>query len=149
MAHVLTLEEIDKLLLSSSDPTANILWAEMKTTHGIQFEILQLEFAMDEDYYEALLLGCAYSYSYYKYSYNKRWRCWSEKPTPREREETAWLEESNKEETQSKLKSNLLKLKTAATQGNTARDTYYFPPYSTLSINKENINDYNNGWRPL
>ena len=92
MAHVLTLEEIDKLLLSSSDPTANILWAETKSKRGIQFSIFQLEFAMDEDYYEALLLGCAYPYSYYKYSYNRRWRCWSEKPTSREREEAAWLE---------------------------------------------------------
>lgn len=92
MAHVLTLEEIDKLLLSD-DPTANILWAETKSKRGVQFGIFQLEFAMDEDYYEALLLGCAWPYSYYKYSYNVRWRCWSEKPTSREREETAWLRE--------------------------------------------------------
>lgn len=93
MAHVLTLEEIDKLLLSA-DPTAAILWAETKSSRNdkVHFGIFKLDQSMEPDYYEALLLGCEWPCSYYKYTYNRRWRCWSEKPTPREREETAWLE---------------------------------------------------------
>jgi len=86
---VMTLEEIDNMLAESSEEYNKIFWAEVKSRTRYSFGVFQLSI-LDDDDYEALLLGCSWSALYRRSSYGIRWRCWTSRPTDEQREATPW-----------------------------------------------------------
>jgi len=88
---VMTLEEIDNRLAESSEEYNKIFWAEVKSRTRYSFGVFQLSI-LDDDDYEALLLGCSWSALYRRSSYGIRWRCWTSRPTDEQRKEARWDE---------------------------------------------------------
>ena len=86
---VMTLEEIDNRLAESSEEYNKIFWAEVKSRTRYSFGVFQLSI-LDDDDYEALLLGCSWSALYRRSSYGIRWRCWTSRPTDAQREAAPW-----------------------------------------------------------
>jgi hypothetical protein len=87
--HVLSLEEIDDIVTKSNKEHERIFWAEVKSRTRYSFGVFQLDLATNDDY-EALLLGCAWPAWYRRSSYGFRWRCWSSRPTDKQRKGTPW-----------------------------------------------------------
>lgn len=86
---LLTLEEIDHKLNSATKEYETIFWAEVKSLKRISFGVFNLDFSMDGGY-EALLLGCSWPFHYRRETYGITWRCWTSKPTDKQREAIPW-----------------------------------------------------------
>ena len=85
---VLTLEEVEERM-NTNDAYDSIFYAEVRTLTKTSFGVFQLNFD-SEDYYVAMLLGSSFPAWYRKESYGKKWRCWSTKPTIKQRQEVKW-----------------------------------------------------------
>ena len=85
---VLTLEEVEERM-NTNDAYDSIFYAEVRTLTKTSFGVFQLNFD-SEDYYVAMLLGSSFPAWYRKESYGHKWRCWSAKPTIKQRQEVKW-----------------------------------------------------------
>jgi hypothetical protein len=86
---VLTLEEIDNIICTTTNDYERLLWAEARSKTRSSFGILQLDIDTDNNY-EALLIGCSWPVCYRRETYGVKWRCWSARPTDEKRRDTPW-----------------------------------------------------------
>ena len=86
---VMTLEEIDKIIYQSSNNYERLFWAESKSITKCSFGVFELDIETNGDY-EALLIGCSWPVCYRRETYGVRWRCWTSRPTDKQREAVKW-----------------------------------------------------------
>ena len=87
---VLTLEEVEERM-NTNDDYDSVFYAEVRTLTRTSFGVFQLNFD-SKDYYVAILLGSSFPAWYRKESYGHKWRCWSAKPTNKQRQDVKWNE---------------------------------------------------------
>jgi len=87
---VLTREEVEERM-NTNDDSDSIFYVEVRTLTRTSFGVFQLNFD-SKDYYVAMLLGSGFPTWYRKESYGHKWRCWSARPTIKQRLAVKWNE---------------------------------------------------------